>query len=1247
MEKCVKPLMNRALNLRTAPLFAAALLLPALAGRADLVNRWSFNDPAGPAAHGVTCNDPISGTALQVRGNGASLDGSRVTLPGTTNCNLPDASISAYLNLPNGIASSKTHLTVEIWAAPITFRQWQLMFDFGRMTIAGDGAGAAGEWTGTTGANAPYSETSDGVALLFNRDTSINTQRQGNRINGGAPLYLDANLATTPGTTYHYVFTFTDTAGGGNVAWYRNGALVASGSVAFHLADLEDVNNWLGRSQWSGLAMAHAAYDEVRLYNHALTPAEITASQAAGPDASFAPPVLQPDSAALHHAQKVRVAVLANDAAGTNAATVEVVTPPASGTAVPDANGRILYTHTTGSPAGDSFTYRANSAYGFSAPVTVTLTFANSLRIPNATHNVPATPPTTTYTTTPAFGALTFNQPINMATVPGDAQRLFVVQRGGLIRVIPNVAAPSILPAPFLDLPTLCASRGETLTNQTDRGLMSMAFHPQHLNAAHAGYRRFFVWYSVTAGGQNYYRVSRFNVQAGNSNAADTASEAVLIQQADPNGFHLGTDMHFGPDGYLYVSSGDGGGQNDQRRYGQRIDLDFHCALLRLDVDKLPGNPEPNAHASVPTDAGLARYSVPADNPFVRPNPTGIVVFNGQNLVASTVRSEFFSVGLRNPFRFSIDAPTGEIWIGDVGQSAREEINLATNGANFGWSWREGNINGPNVGDELPGFAPTAPLYEYVVGNNGEYEGHSVTGGVVYRGAALPDLTGAYVFADYVDGHIWSLRRNGAQVNVARITGNAGIVAFGADPSNGDVLMVDIGDARIQRLVAGAGGGNYPQTLSATGLFADVSDLSPSPGVLPYFINVPFWSDFADKRRWFVAPDAVSTMTWARDGAWTYPDGTIWVKHFDLETTRGNPATSQRIETRLLVKNAAGSYGVSYRWNAAQTEATLVADGGDTFGIDVIENGVPRVQTYRIPSRAECVTCHNPGAGHALSFTTRQLNRAEDIHGWLGNQLTLLQGAGYFSNTPDSPNLLPRHVAANETQFPFEARVRSYLDVNCANCHQPAVTLAPPSFDARAQRTLAETLLINGTATQNGGNPANRLIVPGDTAHSIVLNRVATANGFTRMPPLGSNELDQGAITLLTEWINSALPLRQTYDQWRLAQFGAPDSPEGAPAFDADNDSQNNTHEFLGGTAPLSGGSFLAPQLSAPGSNIALTVNLPANRSFQIETTTDLQNWSLWDVPGNAGLPHPGGPATVTGPRLGERQFFRLVLWEN
>ena len=1168
---------------------------------------------------------------MTVRGIGASLNGSQLTLPGTTNCDQPDSTISAYLDLPNGIASSKSSITVEIWAAPLSTRNWAPLFEFGRMDSAGDGAGAPGEWTGTTGTGPSGTQGSDLLGCSLNQALNINSQYQVVMTNGGFQSAISSSLPTTLGQSYHYAITVQASGAGSTTAWYRNGVLVGTGSVPFSLAAIEDVNNWLGRSQWAGNAASHVAYDEVRIYNHAMSAGEASASFSAGPNASFPPPVLVPDSATLHHGQKVRVAVLANDPASVLPATVQIVQAPQFGTATVDANGRILYSHTTGTPAADSFTYRGSGNGAQAAPVAVTLNFAAGLRIQNTALNVTATPPATTFTTVPAFGALTFSEPINLATVPGDTQRLFVVQRGGAVRVIPNVAVPTS--SVFLDLAALCASRTETLLTTVDRGLMSVAFHPQH-----AVNGRFFVWYSVQAGGQSYYRISRFNVQGGNPNAADTASELVLIQQLEPNGFHLGTDMHFGNDGYLYVSTGDGGGQNDGRRYGQRIDLDFHCALLRLDVDKLPGNPEPNLHASVLRDAGIARYSVPANNPFVTANPN--VIFNGVAIPAANVRTEFYSVGLRNPFRFSVDAQTGEVWVGDVGQSAREEINIATNGANFGWSWREGTVAGPNAGEALPAFTYTNPLYEYTLGS-GEFQGHSVTGGIVYRGANLPALSGAYIFGDYQDGNLWALRRM-PSVAIERLTGNAGFVAFVADPSNGDVLAADIQEGRIYRLVAGADAGSFPPTLSATELFADLPDLAPSPGLLPYSPNLSFWSDFANKRRWFIVPDAAD-MTWSRDGAWTFPSGTIWVKHFDLETTRGNPATSRRVETRVLVKNATGSYGVSYRWNVGQTDATLVADAGENFDINVVENGIPRVQHYRIPSRGECIVCHTPQAGHALSFNTRQLNQSASMNGFTGNQLSLLHSAGYFTNTPDSPNLLPRHVRPNEAQFSLEARVRSYLAVNCANCHQTGGT-ASPSWDARAHLPLASTQLINGAATQNGGNAANRLIVPGDTTHSIVLNRVALANGFTRMPPLGSNELDFGAIALLTEWINTTLPAQQTYSQWRQSHFGNITSPDGEPTVDADGDGTINEAEFVAGTHPLQSASVFRITPGQVGTDFTFQFALPGNRSFFIEESADLASWHLLDAPENNGIPRAAGTVSISVPMAAAHGFYRVRL---
>lgn len=1089
------------------------------ASLADLTHRWSFNETAGPAAAGAVLNDEVSASPAFVRGLGATFDGSQIILPGTTTCGASDATISGYVDLPNGIISSKTDLTVEVWATPIAGRSWQHLFEFGRLNTTGDGTGAPGEWTGMAGATPNGgSQSGDTLLLTLCRGTNLNQQRQSNRHDNSVENQLDANLPTSAGQAYHYVLTFEEGAGihgasGGQVRWYRDGVLITTADVSYHLDDLEDVNNWLGRNQWSILSTTNASYDEFRLYDHAFDAAEVIVSRDAGPDASFGPPVTQADLFTIHDGQKVNASILANDSGLFDPATVEIVQTPTAGTATPGADGRILYSHDGAGAGGDSFTYRVTGSGGISEPATVTIDIAGTMRITNQSIHVPNEPPATTVEVVEAFPGLNFTQPTDLANAPGDTQRLWVTQKNGVVRLIPDVTDPTPSSQTFFDLPALLAARGEAIGNPgNERGLLGIVFHPDYQTN---GY--FFLFYSVNIAGSNYSRLSRFSVSGGDPETADPTSELVLMEQLDQFGLHLGGDMHFGLDGYLYFSTGDEGGQFDGSSNGQRIDGDLFSGIMRIDVDKQPGNPEPHPHASVPTDLGVARYSIPIDNPYVTNDPT--ISYNGQDLPANTVRTEFWANGFRNPWRFCIDDLTGEIWCADVGQNNWEEINLVTAGGNYGWSFREGLHDGPRVGETPAGWAGVDPIYEYGHGS-GEFQGNSVTGGLVYRGSEFPDLVGAYLFSDFVSGNIWALTRPGGMVEVERIAGEAGIVAFGTDPSDGEVLMVDYTNNRLVRLTVGTDLENsFPQTLSDTGLFADLTDLSPAPGLLPYEPNLRFWSDHAIKRRWFMIPDGTSEMTWSENDNWNYPDGMLWIKHFDLELERGDPATAQRIETRILVKNTAGSFGVSYRWNAEGTEATLVEDAGDTFDIEVIEDGMPRMQEYRIPSRAECTACHTPQAGHALSFNTRQLNQDHSFHGFSGNQLNLLAANGFFDNVAPAANTLPRHVRPDEVGPTLEEKVRSYLAVNCANCHMDGGT-ASGSWDGRPHLTLEETGIINGAATNNGGDPANLLIVPGDTGHSIVANRIAETNDFSRMPPIGSTELDQEAIDLMTAWIN-------------------------------------------------------------------------------------------------------------------------------
>ena len=876
------------------------------------------------------------------------------------------------------------------------------------------------------------------------------------------------------------------------------------------------------------------------------------------------------------------------------------------------------------------------------------------LRQPNPALNVPSSPPPTSLSLVNAFPGLSFDAPTCIASQPGDTHRLYICEKLGKIWLIPDVTAATPTKTLFLDVAAVVNShtgferfRGAFV----ESGLLGLAFHPNY-----ASNRYFYVFYTPGIGSGStpplHERLSRFTTQTANPNAADTTSEYVLIAQRDEKDNHNGGDLHFGTDGYLYFGIGDEGGQNDQELNSQRIDRDFFSGIFRIDVDKKPGNLEPNPHpnpAEYPTspppdavkrDGGIARFSIPADNPYV-----GATQFNGLPVASGYVRTELWATGLRNPWRFSFDPATQKLWCGDVGGFKREEVNIVNAGGNYGWVYREGPFEGPwDVAGHPPapaGFTSIDPLYSYTHDGGND----AIIGGLVYRGSRVSSLSGKYLFGDHGSGNIWSINLDGS--GVERILGEGGISAFGSDPSNQDILIADNDNNRILRVISSPASSSFPDTLSETGLFSDVEDLTPAPGLLPYSVNLPFWSDHAIKRRWFTVPDQNATFTNSEDGLWTLPTGSIWVKHFDMEMERGVPESKKRIETRLIVKNAGGAYGVSYRWNAAGTEATLVEDGGDSFTLDVTENGNPVPQTWRIPSRAECMICHTQQAGHALSFNTRQLNLENDILGHSGNQLTTLFDQGYLANDPGSPNFLPRHLRPDEGAYSVEARVRSYLAVNCSYCHKAGGT-ALAAWDGRPELLLEETGLILGDATNNGGDSANKLVVPGDTLHSIVLNRIGVTNGFTRMPPLGSNVIDSASVDLLTTWINGELAASQSYDEWRTLKFEPDDDPAGAPGEDADGDGMSNFDEYLAGTEPLDGGSALRPQVTASeNGDFTLSFDVPVNRSYHIETSDDLGQWTPWDIPGNQGLPVSGGLVEITLPLVSPQHFFRVKLEGN
>jgi glucose/arabinose dehydrogenase len=337
-----------------------------------------------------------------------------------------------------------------------------------------------------------------------------------------------------------------------------------------------------------------------------------------------------------------------------------------------------------------------------------------------------------------------FDKPL-FATAAGDGSaRLFVVEQDGLVRIVENGA---ILERPFLDLTGVVDRAGN------ERGLLGLAFAPDYARSG-----RFFAAYTL----KKSVRVARFEVSSDPRVAKPAATP--ILDMEDPASNHNGGMVAFGPDGMLWVGTGDGGAGGDPWNNAQNP-RSLLGKMLRLDVSG-------------------ERYTVPPDNPFAG---------------RAGHAPEIWATGLRNPWRYSFDRATGELWIGDVGQNAWEEIDAVDSrtggGANFGWRTMEGfHCYDPRQGCDTKGL--TLPLHAY-----GHNDGCSVTGGHVYRGAAIPALAGAYIFADYCNGRIWALRRDASgRARVERLLDSGlSISSFGEDPA-GELFVCDHGGGRLLRI---------------------------------------------------------------------------------------------------------------------------------------------------------------------------------------------------------------------------------------------------------------------------------------------------------------------------------------------------------------------------------------------------------------------------------------------------------------
>ncbi len=861
--------------------------------------------------------------------------------------------------------------------------------------------------------------------------------------------------------------------------------------------------------------------------------------------------------------------------------------------------------------------------------------------VPNTSIDLPDRPKWLSYATADRFPTVRFNQPVQIVFPPEeDNARMFVVEKIGRVVVISNRDKPE--PTTFLNL-------GIKVYNYSESGLLSLAFHPNYKDNG-----RLFIYYVAqewNGTGWDYFnRLSELSVDPEDPNSALPDSEKIIINQPDKHYDHNGGGMLFGPDGYLYLSIGDEGEFYDILGNGQKLDKNLFAGMIRIDVDKRQGNPLPNPHV-----ASSDHYAIPSDNPYLN-----LREFQGIELEPDKVRTEFYAIGMRNPWRFSFDPLTGKLYSGDTGDHTREEINEIVLGGNYGWPKREGSLPGPQrhaVHDADHGFVD--PVAEY-----GREDGNDIAGMLVYRGTQFPELDGSILFSDYFGGWLGrAVVAEGQSPEIEWLAWDGHIADIALDPIDGHVLMADMSEGRIKFLTPppSTNLSDLPPTLADTGAFLDVKNFILHPSWIPYEINVPFWSDHAIKSRWISLPGSSRAMRFKENEAWAFPGGTIFMKHFDLEIRRGDPATKKRLETRFLIYTVLGSYyGVTYRWNEAQDNAILVPPEGLKETISIEEDGVDRLQEWNFPSARDCLACHNGGpdfkaAGrfgrYALGFNTAQLNREANFEGEVFNQLHAMDQAGRL-NPPLNKSIhqLPRLAAADDEEASLTYRVRSYLASNCEACHESVSSRSRLHWNATFEVTTPETKIVHEKPYNHMGIPDGRLIHRFDPSKSILLERIRR-NGLERMPPLGSTEIDEQAVNLIQRWITEDLSKPQSFTDWVRVYFRAVTDPDSIATLDSDGDNVSNFLEFLTQSDPTDPDDFYKMRIDRHENMVQIHVPTISNTYAEIQWTAtpgDHQSWKTLEVPENTHF-YPASSTLrtidVSKINLGSA-FFRVRLRE-
>jgi len=722
---------------------------------------------------------------------------------------------------------------------------------------------------------------------------------------------------------------------------------------------------------------------------------------------------------------------------------------PAPGTELPDGGGN---------PEG-------------SVPPPTRAEFGLDTRPTNATCKAPPRPPSTApIELVRVYANVQLDQPMMMAKAPGDPSRWFVAQRNG---AIVSFAATNPGNNPQAVTPSLQQLSGFTVQQAGEGGLLGFAFHPKFATNG-----KLYVTWTKTGGGPANMQSLVGVLHSPNNGGTFDSYQTILGPFDQPFTNHDGGGIAFDKNGFLYLSFGDGGGGDDPAKYGQRKDT-FFSKILRIDVDNVPSG---------------KTYGIPADNPFAK----------GGGEPAT------FAYGFRNPFRFSTDRDTGDVWVADVGQNRWEEVDHVALGGNYGWPCREGTHDYIDTGKDASKCPSMANLADPVV----EHEhvpvnSRSITGGYVYRGKAIPSFVGNYVYGDYKTQELFVLTFDPTTGEAkSTLLEDAPAEPWGsfAEDENGELYAVSLtGSVYKIQAKAGAPTSAFPDRLSKTGCADPADPKKPAAGLVPFGVNAPLWSDGAEKERFLAIPDG-TTITVKPDGDFDFPNGTVLVKTFTLG--------GKKVETRLFVRHDDGGWaGYSYEWLDDQTDAVLLPSS---------KKKAVGAQTWHFPSRSECVRCHTEAAGRSLGLELGQQNGDHTYPSTnrIANQLKTLEHIGMFAAPLGKP--VDQIIAYPDPVGPaaLEARARAYLHSNCSNCHRP-------DGGGRGNMNLVFATPLAATATCNVDPEAGdlgiagaKLLVPGAPDKSLVSVR-PHLSGANRMPPLGTSLVDEQGLKTIDDYIRS------------------------------------------------------------------------------------------------------------------------------